>query len=116
MGAPRSKRQRQSRGLGPALQGLSRKSLRFLEEDGILDLLAAGKDLAVTDRVVRLGASGPFARLAFRVDSDRRLNVGYVLGTAADGPWTDVGGEFEPFTLRAYGYYVRYLKRASAID
>jgi hypothetical protein len=95
--------------LGPVLEGLSRKSVRLLEKGGVLDALAEGGELAVIGPAVRLGASGTLGRLAFSIDRENRLHVGYAVAEQADGPWRRA--EFEPFTLRAYGYYVRYLKR-----
>jgi hypothetical protein len=81
-----------------------------LEAQGVIAALEAGSQLVVTGRVARLALDGPFVRMAFRVDEDR-LGVGYAVGEGIDGPWTEDGGEFEPFTLRAHGYYTRFLKR-----
>lgn len=111
MGAPRTKRHGLPLELGSVLSGLSRKSIRALGQDGVLDALGEGGNLAVTGPVARLGSSGPFVRLAFCVDSEHRLTVGYAVGEGMDGPWNRVGGEFEPFTLRAYGYFRRYIRR-----
>jgi hypothetical protein len=97
--------------LGPVLEGLSRKSIRLLEKDGVLDTLAEGGELAVTGPAVLLGASGTLGRLAFSIEPENRLHVGYAVAERAEGPWRRAGGEFEPFSMRAYGYYVRYLKR-----
>lgn len=90
--------------------------MRLLEEEGVLDQLGKGANLVVTGRVACLGTAGPFARVAFCLDDDNRLNVGYAVGDGAHGPWAAEGGEFEPFTLRAHGYYVRYLKRFPTLE
>ena len=111
MGAPRTKRHGLPSKLESLLDGLSRKSIRILWQDGVLDALGEGVDLAVTGPVGRRGISGPFVRLAFCVDSQHRLSVGYAVGEGTNGPWTRVGGEFEPFTLRSYGYFRRYIRR-----
>ena len=83
----------------------------MLWQDGVLDALGGSEDLAVTGPVGRLGMSGPFARLAFCIDDEHRLSVGYAIGDGTNGPWRRTGGEFEPFTLRAYGYFRRYIRR-----
>lgn len=111
MGAPRTRRHGVPPDLGPALEGLSRKSIRVLGQDGVLDALGEGGEVAVRGPVGRLGLSGPFARLAFCLDSHNRLSVGYAVAERTDGPWKRAGGEFEPFTLRGYGYFKRYIRR-----
>ena len=111
MGAPRTKRHGLPSELGRLLEGLSRKSIRILWQDGVLDALREGGELAVTGPVGRLGISGPFARLAFCIDGQHRLSVGYAVGEGAKGPWRRAGGEFEPFSLRSYGYFRRYIRR-----
>ena len=100
---------------GSVLGGLSRKSIRLLERDGILERLRGGATLVVTGPVACLGNPGPFARLAFCIDAEKRLNIGYAVGEGPGGPWVDVGGEFEVFSLRTYGYYTSYLKRLPPI-
>lgn len=111
MGGPRTRRHDLTPELARVLAGLSRKSLRVLWQDGVIDALGEGGDLAVTGPVGRLGTSGPFARLAFCIDAERRLSVGYAVGEGTNGPWGTTGGEFEPFTLRSYGYFRRYIRR-----
>jgi hypothetical protein len=99
-----------------ALEGLSQKSRRLLEDRGVTAVLATGCDVAVTGRPARLGPEGPYARLAFRLDPGDRLRVGFAVSDGLDGPWTAEGGEFEPFTLRTYGYYRRYIQRHRPIE
>ncbi len=99
-----------------ALDGLSQKSRRLLEDRGVTAVLATGCEVAVTGRPAPLGPERPYARLAFRLDPGDRLQVGYAVSDGLDGPWTAEGGEFEPFTLRTYGYYRRYIQRHRPIE
>ena len=115
MGAPKTKRRGRSTGFDSVLEGMSRKSIRLLEQDGILEQLRRGATLVVTGPVARLRTPGPFVRLAFCIDAENRLNIGYAVGEGPGGPWVDAGGEFELFSLRTYGYYTRYLKRLPPI-
>jgi hypothetical protein len=111
VGGPKTKRHGAPPALTTALTGLSRKSVRLLEREGLLDALDAGRDVAVSGQVVQLGDGGPYARLAFCLDPAGRLCVGYAVSEGIDGPWRREGGEFEPFNQRTHGYWVRYLKR-----
>jgi hypothetical protein len=116
VGAPRAKRRRRPASADGIVDGLARKSVRLLEADGILDALGGGSRLAVVGPVARLGGEGPFVRLAFRVDDHGRLLVGYAASRDPGGPWSHAEGEFEPFTIRAHGYYQRYIKRLAPVD
>ena len=116
MGAPSGKRRRPSGTVERILAGLSVKSRRLLVERGVPAAFRSGRSLAVLGRPARLAADGPFARLAFRLGEDGRLSVGFAVADDVDGPWHEERGEFEPFTSRAYGYYVRYLKRLPPVD
>lgn len=117
MGAPRTKRRATSGRAGHAgplagaLGGLSRKSIRLLEDEGVIERLVERPGLVVTGPAAHVGATGDFARLAFWIDGDDRLNVGLARAVGPEGPWTPSDEDCEPFTLRSYGYFRRYVQR-----
>jgi hypothetical protein len=86
---------------------LSVKSQRTLKGLGVLGALERGEQLVLVGRTYELRKEpGVKIRLAFLHDADARLCVGY----AEDrNGWQAV--EFEPFSMRALGYYQRRVKR-----
>jgi hypothetical protein len=84
------------------------KSQRILDQLGVPAALARGEALVLVGPTYTLRKEpSTTVRLAFLRDEDRRLCVGYARN---DGSvWAAV--EFEPFSLRALGYYERRLKR-----
>jgi hypothetical protein len=86
---------------------LSVKSQRMLKALGVPGAFERGEQLVLVGRTYELRKDpGIKVRLAFLHDADARLCVGY----AEDrNGWHAV--EFEPFSLRALGYYQRRVKR-----
>ncbi|MFI5396549.1 MAG: hypothetical protein ACHQ9S_13530 [Candidatus Binatia bacterium] len=86
---------------------LSVKSQRLLKDLGVITAFEHGEQLVLVGRTYELRKDpGVRVRLAFLHDPDGRLCVGYA--EDSDG-WHAV--EFEPFSLRAFGYYQRRVKR-----
>lgn len=84
------------------------KSERLLKQLGVLEALAPGHRLVVVGPTYELRDDpGIRARMVFLRDDERRLCVGYASDDAGD--WAVV--EHEPYSLRAFGYYERRLKR-----
>jgi hypothetical protein len=87
---------------------LSAKSERILKELGVAEGFERGDTLVLTGPTYELRKDpGVCARLAFLYDDEHRLCIGYARDD--DGEWRVV--EYEPFSLRALGYYQRHLKR-----
>jgi hypothetical protein len=86
---------------------VSVKSQRILRDLGVPRAFERGEQLVLVGPTYELRKDpGIKVRLAFLHDADGKLCVGY----ADDGDgWQAV--EFEPFSLRALGYYERRLKR-----
>jgi len=87
---------------------ISIKSQRLLQQLGVMQALARGDTLVLVGPTYTLRKE-PLrrVRLAFLRDEADRLCVGYAV--AETGGWEPV--ESEPFSLRAFGYYERRLKR-----
>ncbi len=84
------------------------KSERLLKQMGVLRALADGHRLVLVGPTYELrDGPGIRARMAFLRDDDGRLCVGYATDDA--GEWEVVA--HEPYSLRAFGYYERRLKR-----
>ena len=92
----------------PALSTSSVKGERILDELGVRAALAEGDTLVLRGAEYELRKQ-PTVRvqLAFLLDDERRISVGYA--RSEDGDWEVV--EYEPFSMRALGYYQRRLKR-----
>lgn len=75
---------------------------------GVQAALDAGDELVFTGPVYELRKEpGIHVRLVFLRDEEKRIAVGYA--RREDKDWTPV--EYEPFSMRALGYYERRLKR-----
>jgi len=86
---------------------LSVKSQRVLHRLGVTRAFERGEKLVLVGPTYELRkAPGIKVRMAFLHDAEGQLCVGYA---DDDGGWQAV--EFEPFSLRALGYYERRLKR-----
>jgi hypothetical protein len=86
---------------------VSVKSQRILRDLGVPRAFERGEQLVLVGPTYELRKDpGIKVRLAFLHDTDGKLCVGYA--DDSDG-WQAV--EFEPFSLRALGYYERRLKR-----
>ena len=85
------------------------KGERMLDELGVRRALAEGDTLVLRGAVYELRKQ-PAVRvqLAFLLDDERRISVGYAR-REEDDDWEVV--EHEPFSMRALGYYQRRLKR-----
>ncbi len=84
------------------------KSERILQQLGVPKAFAHGDTLVLVGPTYELlKQPGVHVRLAFLHDDDGRLCVGYASDDG--GEWRAV--ESEPFSLRAFGYYERRLKR-----
>ena len=87
---------------------LSVKSERILKQLGVTRAFEQGETLVLVGPTYALRKDpGIKVRLAFLHDDEGRLCVGYASDDG--GEWQAV--ESEPFSLRALGYYQRYLKR-----
>lgn len=83
------------------------KSQRILQDLGVPRAFERGEQLVLVGPTYELRKDpGIKVRLAFLHDADGQLCVGYAHDS---GGWQAV--EFEPFSLRALGYYERRLKR-----
>jgi hypothetical protein len=83
------------------------KSDRTLQQLGVLPRLRAGERVVPVGKTFALrGREGEFASLVFAFDGDT-LAVGYA--TRHGESWTVE--ELEPYSLRALGYWQRWLKR-----
>lgn len=84
------------------------KSDKLLRRLGVLDALAQGHRVAYVGPFYELRREpGIFVRMIFHRDDEQRLCIGYARYEDAD--WALV--ESEPFSMRAFGYYDRRLKR-----
>lgn len=87
------------------------KAERVLRRLGVTKALARGQTLALAGPIYELRKDpGIKVRLAFVRGGDGQLCIGYA--SDEDG-WRAV--EFEPFSLRALGYYQRRLKRIGEV-
>ena len=87
---------------------LSTKSERLLKRLGVPQAFARGDTLVLAGPTYELrNEPGIHVRLAFLHDDEGRLCVGYARDDG--GRWQPI--ESEPFSLRAFGYYERRLKR-----
>lgn len=83
------------------------KAERLLERLGVMKALERGENLVLVGPTYELRKDpGIRVRMAFLRGSEGQLCVGYA--NDEEG-WQPV--EFEPFSLRALGYYERRLKR-----
>ena len=90
----------------------SSKSQRLLKQLGVIDTLARGHPIALVGTVYELRKEATtHVRVVFLYDEEKRLCVGYA--SNATGRWEPV--EFEPFSMRALGYYERRLKRIGEV-
>jgi len=87
--------------------------VRSVKSDRLLDQLGVWKRLQQGEKVVVVGptyelitAEDPIAALAFTCEGER-LYVGFAV--VREGQWEAV--ELEPYSLRALGYWQRWLKR-----
>ena len=85
----------------------SAKSDKMLRDLGVEKSLARGDAVVAVEPEYRLLRSRELARLAFHRDEEGRLCVGYAI--RRDGQWSIE--ESEPYSMRAWGYYGRRLKR-----
>jgi len=86
----------------------SLKSQRLLEKLSVPTAFARGETLVLVGPIYELIKSpGVHVRMAFLRDDEDRLCVGYANDDG--GRWQAV--ESEPFSMRAFGYYERRLKR-----
>jgi hypothetical protein len=84
------------------------KSERLLKRLGVLEALAHGHRLLLVGPTYELrNDPGIHARMAFLRDDEGQLCIGYASDDTGD--WEVV--EHEPYSLRAFGYYERRLKR-----
>ena len=101
-----------SRRLRASCMAVSVKADRILQRLGVLKALARGDTLVLVGRTYELlREAGSHVRLAFLCDDEGRLCVGYAREDA--GEWSCV--DSEPFSLRAFGYYERRLKRIGKV-
>ncbi len=87
---------------------LSSKSLRILQELGVIRALERGESLVLVGPTYELRKDpGVQVRMSFSRSEDGQVCVGYA--DDAEGEWRVV--EHEPFSRRTFGYYQRRLKR-----
>jgi hypothetical protein len=91
---------------------LSVKAQRVLTQLGVLDALRRGESLVLAGcTYARRKQPEGRVRLAFQRDDEGRLCVGYA--SDESGSWQSV--DAEPFSMRALGYYRRWLKRVGDV-
>jgi hypothetical protein len=87
------------------------KAERILKRLGVMNALDRGEVLVLVGPTYELRKDpGIRVRMAFLRGSDGELCIGYA--NDEDG-WQPI--EFEPFSLRALGYYQRRLKRIGEV-
>jgi len=87
------------------------KAERVLQRFGVMRALDRGERLVLVGPTYELRKNpGIKVRMTFLRDRDGQLCIGYA--NDEDG-WQPV--EYEPFSLRALGYYQRRLKRIGAV-
>jgi hypothetical protein len=87
------------------------KAERVLQRLGVMRAFERGEQLVLVGPTYELRKDpGIKARMVFLRDRDGQLCIGYAND---DDGWQPV--EFEPFSLRALGYYQRRLKRIGAV-